>query len=168
MKIRLLLCALLPFLVSSCIGFNFGEDDEPNISQSNYTAQIMDRAVFESSVQLLPPIDVEKSGKIYIMDHLMVVNDVNKGFHIYNYANPQLPTPIAFLQMPGATDVAMRGDKMYINQAVDLVTIRYNKVENTMAIESRSENVFPQKIAPDFSYTDLNPNEIIVNWTLNN
>lgn len=167
MKIRLLFLLVVPLVAGSCIGFGVDDDGPVNMSQ-NYTAQIMQRDVFESAVQLWPPQSVEKAGKIYISDNLMVVNDVNKGFHIYNYANPQAPVPVAFLQIPGATDLAMRNNKFYINQAVDLVTIEYDKVNNTMAIKARSENVFPQKIAPDFSYANPGENEIIVNWIPNN
>lgn len=165
MKSRLLFCALLSCLLTGCISFNFTDDD---ITASNYEAQIMQRDVFENAVQLMPAQDVEKSGKIYISGQLMIVNDVNRGFHIYNYSNPQLPIPVAFLQIPGATDVAMRGATMYINQAVDLVTIQYNTAANTISITDRSENVFPQKIAPDNSYANVGENEIIVNWVPKN
>lgn len=164
MKYKFTLLALPLFFVS-CIGWNNVDDDGPVGSSQNYEPQIMEREIFESSVQLMPPQSVQKSGKIYIQGDLLVLNDVNRGFHIYNYSNPSQPQPLAFLNIPGATDVAIRESTIYINQAVDLVTVEYNASDNTLSLKDRNRDVFPQKVAPDASYATLEANEIIINWT---
>ncbi|MBD3584083.1 hypothetical protein [Flavobacterium selenitireducens] len=162
MKYKCTLLAL-PLFFAGCIGWNNVDDSVPN--SRNYEPQIMEREIFESSVQLMPAQNVQKSGKIYIQGNLLVVNDVNRGFHIYNYANPSQPQPLAFLNIPGATDVAIRESTIYINQAVDLVTVQYDADNNTLSLKDRNRNVFPQKMAPDASYAALEENEIIINWT---
>lgn len=134
---------------------------------SSFKPIIMDRTAFESSVKLLPSQNLVKSGKIYIKDDLMLLNDVNKGFHVYNYSNPENPVKIAFIEIPGATDVAIRNSTIYINQAVDLVTLNYNSNTNTLTVLSRNRNIFPQKRSPDGFVGNYAENQIIVNWILN-
>ncbi len=117
--------------------------------------------------ELLPNQNLVKSGKIYIKDDLMLLNDLNKGFHVYNYSNPENPVKIAFIEIPGATDVAIRNSTIYINQAVDLVTLNYNSNTNTLNVLSRNRNIFPQKRSPDGFVGNYAENQIIVNWILN-
>jgi len=124
----------------------------------------MDRDAFENSVSIIGAQPVVKSGKIYVKGDLLFVNDVNKGFHIYNCSNPNTMVAVAFLNIPGATDLAMRGNVIYINQAVDLVTLVYNQQANTITVTKRNKNVFPQKLPPDSSYEEVSENEVIIDW----
>lgn len=153
---------LLLLLLSGCWGYGTSDDMPP--LQQNYDAIVMDRDAFENSVAINAPQPVVKSGKIYVKGNLLFVNDVNKGFHIYNCSNPDTMVPVAFLNIPGATDLAMRDDAVYINQAVDLVTLIYNEQANTITVTKRNKNVFPQKLPPDNSYEAVSENEVIVDW----
>lgn len=161
--LQLLLALGTSLLLSGCWGYRPEEDDVVGIDmQQNYQPVTMSREALEASVMLSSPQPVEKSGKIYVKDNLLFIADVNKGFHIYNYSNPQNPQEISFLKVPGATDVAMRGNTLYINQATDLVTLVY--ANNTIYPVKRNKNVFPQKEAPDASWAQIGNDEIIVDW----
>jgi hypothetical protein len=63
--------------------------------------------------------------KISIKDDLMFINDVNKGFHVYDYTDPKKPIRPILYKAPGATDLAIKGNTVYINQ-VDLVTATFD------------------------------------------
>lgn len=152
------LCSAL--LLCSCI-YGHSDDDLPGMSH-NYRPVVMQRTAFENSIHLEPAQAVTRPGKIYIKDGMLFITEVNKGFHVYNYADAQHPVPIAFIYIPGATDVAIRGTNLYINQATDLVTLSYSTTAINVA--SRSRNVFPQKPAPDNSYANLTDNQIITDW----
>lgn len=164
--LKLLLAFTVLLLLQSCIWYTGGgEDDQINVGppmQQNYEAVIMDREAFEASIQLKDPQPVTQSGKIYIKDNYLFVNDVNRGFHIYNYSDPSNPVAIAYIEAPGVTDVAMRGTTLYINQAVDLVTLVFEN--NTLNTVKRNRDVFPQKTAPDNSYAPIEEGQIITNW----
>jgi hypothetical protein len=162
-KIVVAFCCLLG--LNSCIfTSNDPEDFEPVV---NYNPVIMERTAFEASVEVLPPTNIIKAGKIYIKDNFTFINDVNRGYHVYNYSDATSPIAIAFIKMPGATDLAIRDNVLYINQAVDLVTLLYNTSTNELEIKDRDRNVFPQKISPDGSIASTNQNQIVVNWTQN-
>ena len=130
-----------------------------------YKPKIMERSVMESSVKMLPSQNIIRSGKIYIKDNFMFINDVNIGFHIYNYSNPENPIKIGFIQTYGATDLAVRDNFIYINQAVDLVTLQYNVNSNTITVSHRNRNVFPQKQSPNGTIANTTENQIVIDWT---
>jgi len=150
-------------LLQSCI-FYTREDD---FNEPQYKAEIMEREAFENSIQLLPARSVMKSGKIYIKDDYAFINEVNEGFHIFNYADASNPIPISFLKVPGATDLSIRNNVFYINQAVDLVTLAYQPTSNSYQFLYRNRNMFPQKQSPNFDFTPLTDNQIIINWIPN-
>lgn len=162
--LKLLLVLPLALLFHGCLGWGTGEvDDSP--PQSAYKAVTMPRNVFENAISLTAAKPVYKSGKIYIKDNLMFVTEVNQGFHIYDYTNPENPRKKAFLEIAGATDVAIRGNNLYINQAVDLVTLVYANDQITLG--GRTRNIFPQKTAPDGRVASISNNyEIIVDYIL--
>ncbi len=158
--LRFPLFFLVALLLSSCWGIPNDED----VPTENYEPVLMTRTEFENAVKALAPKEIVKSGKIYIKDNLMFINDVNKGFHVYNYSNPQNPIKISFIQIPGATDLALRNNIIYINQAVDLVTLEYNPVGNLINVTKRIKEVFPQKIAPDGFSSQNGSNKIVIDW----
>jgi hypothetical protein len=160
-KLTCLLC--LSILVVGC----WRHEDDFIPPQSNYKPVIMSRANFENAVGTLPAKNIVKSGKIYIFDNFLFISEVNDGFHVYNYQNPTNPVPLVYIKAPGATDLAIRNNILYINQATDLITLKFNNQTSAFEFMHRNLNVFPQKIAPDGFSVPVNPNEIIVNWTLN-
>lgn len=164
-SVNLFLAFLSLFLVS-CFGW-YGNQDDVFPQSNNFVPVIMDRTDFENSVALLPPKNIINSGKIYIQQDYLFINEVNEGFHIFNYSNPSNPIPIAYIKTVGATDIAIRNNTLYINQAVDLLTLKYNDENNTIEVTNRNRNVFPQKISPEGFSSSVANNEIIVNWVQN-
>ena len=155
--ILLLVCLLF----KSCV-----TDDGTQTAVDPYQAVMMDRESFENSVEAQPARNVENSGKIYIMDQLMFISEKNEGFHVYDYADPENPVSLGYIQIKGATDLAIRDGNIYINQAIDLVTMAYNSSNNTIQIMHRNENVFPQKVSPNGTMANTSGNEIVVNWII--
>ena len=161
-NITFLLCCLALFLTTGC--WYTVDDDVTAPRESIYEPVVLQRPAFEVSLKVLPDRAVKKAGKIYIKDNLMFINDKNLGFHVYDYSDAQNPVPVCFIKATGATDLAVRNNTIYINQAVDLVTLQYNAATNTVAITKRNRNVFPQKVAPDNGYVSVGENEIITDW----
>lgn len=167
MKTKFLLCyAFIVFLATSCVFFSTS-NTEP-LANNYFTPVIITRAQLENSVVIENPKTTIKAGKIYIKDNIMFVNDVNKGFQIYDYSNLSNPIAISYINFPGATDMAIRNNTLYVNQAVDLVSVNYNITNNTILITSRIKNTFPQKVSPDGFIGNVNDDQIIINWIPNN
>lgn len=157
--LKLIIVLVVSALMQACWYTDQGENVGP---KSAYRAVTMPRSVLENSIKLTGAKPVTNAGKIYVKDNLMFVTEVNEGFHIYDYADAANPVQKAYLEVPGATDIAIRNNNLYINQAVDLVTLVYDN--NAITLGGRTRNIFPQKSSPDGYWFNAGANEIIVNF----
>lgn len=149
---------LMSFFLYTC-------NREWGVENSAYEAVTMSRTELERSIALVAPQPMEKSGKIYLHDSYLFLGDTNKGFHIYDNSDPQNPKAIAFLKVPGASDLAIRNDVMYINQAVDLVTISFDLQKKEVITHKRIANVFPALHSPDgYTHYSEDKNTIVIEW----
>lgn len=166
----LVICAIFGSLHSCCWDGNCDDSDDLVITEpfeSAYEPIVLDRETFEQSVQLLPPKPIVNSGKIYVLNNLLFVNEKNEGFHVFQNDNPSNPTPINFIEVPGSSDISIRNGVYYINQAVDLIAIVYNTRSSELTISKRIEEVFPVMLSPDGFYPfDIDQNSVVIGWKL--
>ncbi|GLB49197.1 hypothetical protein [Neptunitalea lumnitzerae] len=171
MKKTFILLSTLILLVSaqSCWYEPNDEVDIVNVDSfelSMYNPVYMTRDALQESVAITPSKSIENSGKIYVKDNFLFIGEKYEGFHVFNNANPANPNQIAFIQVPGATDIAIKNDVIYINNAIDLVALQMDYASETIQITKRIENAFPQMLSPDgYQFYEGN-DQIIVNWTL--
>jgi len=168
MKLYMFVCIVSSILTTSCIWNPNVDDDNPPPS-SAYEAVVLPRVDFENSTQLLAQKPLENTGKIYVKDQYLLINEPNQGFHIYDNSNPANPQKIKFLQVLGSTDISIKGQVLYINNAVDLIAVTFNADFNAIEVTKRVRNVFPVLISPDGFYPNTNPqNDVVVDWTIIN
>ncbi len=163
MKIKIL-SALLCLSLISCI---FGDDDNGTPEFTNYEAVILSRTELENSIELQAARPIAETGKIYVISDYLFVNEPNVGFHIINNQDPSNPIVERFLTTPGVTDIISKGESFYINQAVDLVALKFNGSFTAITETKRVRNIFPVLLSPDFYYPNVGADEIVVNWTQN-
>lgn len=113
------------------------------------------------------PRPLEHAGKIYIKGNYVFINEVNKGIHIINNQNPASPQPISFVSVPGNVDIAVKGNVLYADNAVDLLALDIsNPVE--VKLLKRIENAFPNQVFPPHtgvSFECADPAKgVIVGW----
>ncbi|MCB7480876.1 hypothetical protein [Christiangramia sediminis] len=161
------------FLLLLSIGLVFQScwyhpDDEPmNVDpiESSFKPVTVDRETFESTIAIGAPRDIEEAGKIYVNGDMVFINELNKGFHVLDNRDPKNPKNISFIEIPLATDLAIRNNTIYVHHAVDLVAMRYNTT--SIEILHRERNVFPRLNSPDgfpAEDFDLNENQIIIGY----
>lgn len=168
-KVKLAIACSIVLVLQSCWYHNTEDDiiTEP-FPVSNYSPVILKRLVFEQTTSFESPKPIVNSGKIYIKDQFLFVNEKNQGFHIFNNSNPENPINIGFLKVLGSSDIAIKGDILYVNNATDLIAIQPDFENSTFEITKRITNTFPQLFSPDgFQYYQLEADDIIVDWTLN-
>ncbi|WP_197276110.1 hypothetical protein [Mangrovimonas sp. TPBH4] len=165
---NVLLASLFALSLLACLE---GYDDDVFIEpmpSSLYTPVIMERSEFEASTTLESPKSIVNSGKIYVKDNFLFINEKNEGFHIFDNSNPENPINIGFIKVLGSSDLAIKGDILYVNNATDLVAIQPNFETETVTVTKRISNTFPQLFSPDgFEYYNLQEDDIIINWVLN-
>lgn len=87
------------------------------------------------------PRELANPGKIYVLGQYLFINERNEGIHVFDNSDPRNPQPIAFWNIPGNTDMAVRGNSMYVNQYIDLLTLDISDLQNPQ-LRCRSENAF--------------------------
>lgn len=162
-----LLIFSLCYLTIGCWPIN--NDDDVQESNYFYKAVVMNRAEFEKSTDLLPEQPIINSGKIYVKGDLLLINELNEGFHLIDNSNPADPTNVAFLKVLGSSDVAIKNDMLYVNNATDLLALKIDLANRDFSITKRVIDAFPELRAPgNNGFYDTAENEIIINWILNN
>jgi hypothetical protein len=106
---------------------------------------IMTAAEARSSFEILPPIEIAESGKIYWKDGYLFISEPNKGIHLFDNTNPENPIPLSFVNIPGNTDLAVQGTIMYANSFADLLALDISDPTNIQLMH-RSEDVFAKTV----------------------
>lgn len=122
---------------------------------------------FRTSFKKSDAEDIKQPGKIYFKDNFLFVNEQGKGIHVIDNSNPAEPQIIAFYEIVGNVDMAIRGNILFADSYIDLVAIDISDVNNPIEV-SRIENVFPE-IAPEgniwFPYAMVDRTKgVIVGW----
>ncbi|TNE81081.1 MAG: hypothetical protein EP332_05135 [Bacteroidetes bacterium] len=153
-------------LLSSC-GPEIGIT-EPN--DSAYSPVLMDRAVLEASIKVGGPQALKETGKVYAFGNYLFVSELHQGIHVINNSDPANPVKEHYITIPGAVDMAVKGTKLYADNAVDLLTFDISDIANIQLVD-RKRDVFPDMVPPDlinvpsvYSKENRPANTIIINW----
>ena len=156
----------LLFLLLICLfGFSPNEDQ--------YEPIFMFRADMESAVKLEGARILENPGKIYIKDNYLFIVEKYMGVHIIDNVNPKEPDKLGFIHIDGCVDIAVKGNILYADNAVDLLAIKFSDSFTTIEVTSRNRNVFPEFLSPDGSglswrQEQARPNNaVLVRWKEN-
>lgn len=79
-----------------------------------------------ASIRMLSPQVVKNPGKIYLYDKYLLINEINRGIHIYNNEDPVLPVAVGFAELTGNTDMAIRNGVLYADHMGSLVALNTN------------------------------------------
>jgi hypothetical protein len=124
----------------------------------------MKRADLEQSVKYATESrPLKNPGKIYCKDHYIYVNELYKGVHVINNSNPAHPVNEGFIIVPGCIDMAVKGNILYVDNAVDLVA--FDLI--TKQVTQRIKEVLPEPSSPGYwNYYPYNrPKDmILVGW----
>lgn len=94
-----------------------------------------------SGVESLPAQVIHSTGKIYIKDNWLFINEPGKGIHVVDNTDPASPDIEHFINIPGNYDFAINGNTLYADSYIDLVMIDLTSMDNIHEV-NRLENVF--------------------------
>lgn len=107
---------------------------------------------FRGAVKTTGPRALVNPGKIYFKDNFIFVNEFHEGVHVINNANPSAPETVAFVQIPGNVDIAVRNNILYADSYIDLVAIDISDPANPVEVD-RVKDAFPKVLPePDMNY----------------
>ncbi|MDD2277905.1 MAG: hypothetical protein PHD06_09650 [Bacteroidales bacterium] len=122
---------------------------------------------FRTSFKKSETEEISQPGKMYFKDGYLFINEVGKGIHVINNTDPSNPQKIAFYEIMGNVDMAIRNNILFADSYIDLLAIDITDVNNPVEI-NRIENVFPE-IVPEgdiwFPYAMVDRSKgVIVGW----
>jgi hypothetical protein len=87
---------------------------------------------------------IKQTGKLFIKDNFVFLNDINRGVHIIDYTNPIQPIKVAFVDIPGNVDMAVRGNILYVDCYTSLIAL---DITNPLNVQKTTilNGVFPHR-----------------------
>lgn len=138
MKKNLLNLFLLLF-----VGVLFTQCKKDEYEVIKITKMISVEAMRALPVGVSKAIEAKKTGKIYIYNDYLLINEPYEGIHIYNNANPSSPVNVAFLKIPGNVDLAVRNNILYADSFIDLLAFDISNMSSIKQVK-RLNDVFKQ------------------------
>jgi hypothetical protein len=122
---------------------------------------------FRASFLKSAPIEISHPGKMYFKDGYLFVNEYGKGIHVIDNSNPANPKKVAFYEIMGNVDMAIKGNILFADSYIDLLAIDITDINNPVEID-RVKNVFPE-IVPEgelwYPYAMVDKSMgVIVDW----
>lgn len=166
---------LFLLLILTLISFSSCDDDGPYEDYLVARPIVMDAVAFKAeAIDIIAPIPVATSGKVYAYQNYIFVNDVGLGFHVIDNQNPLSPKSIAFIKLEGNNDISIKDDKLYADSYGDLVIFDISDI-NSITLSSRIVNAiynnnvwlstieFPQADIYDYDGIDYDK-DIVIGW----
>lgn len=160
MRTKLFTAAAFGFI--SCFLFLVGCVKDQFTSRYTYWEPVYKtRAEVRANIKSNPAREIERPCKIYIRGNYIFLNEIDRGIHIIDNSNPAFPVKIAFIDIPGNLDMAVKGDLLYADFYTDLVAIDIANPRQVV-VKKITDNIFPERYwGNGFS---PNPHRIIVDW----
>ena len=114
-----------------------------------------------ASVKIGAPKDINESGKIYIKDSWLFINEPGKGIHVVDNADPANPVVKSFITIPGNYDLSIKGNILYADSYIDLIAFDILDKQNVKIVK-RLEGIFSNYNSLGYS---VDPQQrIVTNW----
>ncbi len=129
-------------IISILIIAGFGcEDKYTRIYEAN-SPVYMSFSELRASIQQSTARVLKNPGKMYFKDgYIFIVEDL-EGIHVVDNQDPANPEIKSFIEIPGAKDIAIKGDILYADSYVDLVVLDISDLTSITEV-SRKQGVFP-------------------------
>jgi hypothetical protein len=158
--------SLLLVVLSSLMIFSACKDRFYN----KYTALVpvyADYESFRTGATFEGPKNIEQQGNIYVKDHYLFMVEPNKGVHFIDNSNPSSPNQIGFLNIVGATGMAIKDNRMYVNSLIDLVVFDISNLSAPVEV-ARLEDQFPNALpysTENYPYATIDKEKgVVVAW----
>ena len=128
--------AAVSIFLSSC-------DDKVEVTQK-YTimeAVYLTPEELRTSFDILPPIEVTNTGKIYLYQKYILLNEPGKGIHVIDNTDRENPDVISFIKIPGNYEMAVQDNRLFADSYVDLLVLDISDPKN-VRLTKRMEDIF--------------------------
>ena len=158
-KLAALLLLSVPFLFAACVKDNC----DRIVTYTYFVPEYKTKAEVRANIKSNPARDIVNPGKLYIRGSYIFLNEIDKGIHVIDNSNPSNPQNIAFIDIPGNMDIAVKGNTLYADFYTDLVTLDISN-PSSVIVKKISDNIFPYRFYGGGFNNTGNQDKIIVDW----
>ncbi len=148
---------ILGLLLNGCVK----DTCKKTYSYTFYQPLYKTSAEVRANIKSNPAMEIKDPGKIVILGNYIFLNEVDKGIHVIDNSNPSSPKNIAFIDIPGNVDIAVKGNTLYADFYTDLVTLDISNPLNVIKTKI-VDGVFPNRYYGSTFSGDSN--KIIYDW----
>jgi len=153
------MCALTLLILQGCM---------KDSCQRTYTIY---QPIFKSLTQVragmksTAPQALEKTGKLNVFGNYIFLNEVGKGIHVIDNADPRAPKNIGFITIPNNVDLAVKGSYLYADSYSDIIVFDISNPTNVRPVKFMN-NVMKEKNVY-WQATSSNPDsvQVVVGYT---
>lgn len=148
-------CVMAVFFLPGCL------KDKATRTYSIYTPVYKTSEEVRSNIKSNSPQAIVNPGKLFIRGNYIFLNERDKGIHIIDNSNPSSPKTTSFITIPGNMDLAVKGNTLYADMYIDLVTL---DITNPSQVVTKNiiDNAFPFRRYSNGFVADKT--KIIVDW----
>ena len=147
---------LLFFSFQSCL------KDKLTHSYTIYTPIYETKEQVKLNIKSNPAQEIRTPGNMFVYGHYIFLNEMNKGVHIIDNADPSNPVDKAFIDIPGNLDIAVKGNILYADMYQDLVAVDISDPLHAKLVDTVPA-VFNERSYQN-GFAPVN-NMVIVGWT---
>ena len=145
------------FILQGCIK----DTCESSHQYSYYSPLYKTKAAVKANIKSNPSRQIANTGKIFTIGNYIFLNEIDKGIHVIDNSNPSSPKNIAFIDIPGNMDIAVKGNILYADVFTDMVALDISNPLN-VTVTKFIEGVFPFRYWGGGLAADTNM--VIVDW----
>ena len=118
-------------------------------------------------IDITGPQSIQQLGKLYYKSPYIYATDRGRGIHIIDNSDPEQPLKVAFLQIAGNSDLAIKGNILYANNVRDLIAIDISSLDSIRVINRQQDAfqivgaTFPENYTGYFECVDPELGEVV-------
>lgn len=149
------------FLFAVCYMLQSCVKDTLQTSYTYFTPVYKSKADVWQNIKSAPPQPLQQTGKLFLMGQYIFINEINKGVHIIDNANPLSPKNISFINIPGNIDIAVKDNILYADLHTDMVSVDISNPSNAV-LKRVNKYVFPER--DYYSGVTTDSGKYIIEW----
>ncbi|HEX8562316.1 MAG TPA: hypothetical protein VF676_04975 [Flavobacterium sp.] len=165
--IQLFLYVCAAAFIASC-----NAEDDKTLGEALFAVpEVKSLTEIRDNITVLGAKQTQSDGKIYVAANYIFYIAKEDGVHVFDNSNPSSPQNIAFLNIDGVHDIAVKGNRLYADNYVDLVVFDLSDMQDISVVQT-IQNVFdfypeyPQE-AEFYDYTvGADEGELIIGFQL--
>lgn len=164
----------IKFIIVSCLVLLFAScqsDDSPGETAIFAVPKVKSLAAIRSSVSVTGAMETDSEGKIYVAKNYLFYIAKEQGVHVFDNQNPASPHNIAFLNIEGVHDIAVKDNFLYADNYMDLLVFDISDMEHITLVRTVENAITFYPAFPDtaeyYDYTVYpDQGEMITGFTL--